>query len=153
MNALQAVEEERDQFCQDDSRDWLMVGEDPHFNQLHAQCDGSDPTINWNQPTSEAGDVDPIGQKLPFAEMDQYFTLPHLSYWTPIRLLGVQVESKWSPIGLTLLYWTYTLRFIFRVESKWSPSGPIHSMLFKQFNSVVTSVRSDSTRIGLGLTT
>jgi hypothetical protein len=47
-----------------------MVGEDPHFNQLHAQCDGSDPTINWNQPTGEAGDVDPIGQELPFAEMD-----------------------------------------------------------------------------------
>jgi hypothetical protein len=37
---------------------------------------------------------------------EQYFTLPHLSYWTPIRLLGVQVESKWSPIGLSLLYWT-----------------------------------------------
>jgi hypothetical protein len=70
VNALRAVEEERDQFCQDDSRDWLMVGEDPHFDQLHARRNGSDPTVNWNQPTGEAGDVDPIGQELPFAEMD-----------------------------------------------------------------------------------
>jgi hypothetical protein len=42
------------------------------------------------------------------------------------------------------------------VESEWSLSGLIHSMLFKQFEShysVVTSVRLDSTWIGLGLTT
>jgi hypothetical protein len=74
----------------------------------------------------------------------------------PIGLRSDCSESEWSPIGLTLLYWTYTLRFILQVESKWSPSGPIHSMLFKQFKSyysVVTSVQLDSTRIGLELTT
>jgi hypothetical protein len=33
---LRAMEEDRDHYCLDDSRDWLLVGEDPHFNQLFA---------------------------------------------------------------------------------------------------------------------
>jgi hypothetical protein len=68
---------------------------------------------------------------------------------TPSR---VQSDSVCS----TGLYFEVYFPSGVRVESKWSPSGLIHSMLFKQFEShysVVTSVRSDSTRIGLGLTT
>jgi hypothetical protein len=40
------------------------------------------------------------------ALIHQYFTLPHLSYWTPIGLLELHLDSEWSPIGLSLLYWT-----------------------------------------------
>jgi hypothetical protein len=71
--------------------------------------------------------------------------------------------SEWSPSGVQSdsvhsieLYFEVYFPSGVRVESEWSPSGPIYSMLLKQFAShysVVTSVRSDSTRIGLGLTT
>jgi hypothetical protein len=81
----------------------------------------------------------------------------------PIGLRSDCLDSTRSPSGVqsdsvcsTGLYFEVYFPSGVQVESEWSPSGLIHSMLFKQFEShysVVTSVRSDSTRIGLGLTT
>jgi hypothetical protein len=56
----------------------------------------------------------------------QYFTLPHLSYWTPIGLLGVRVDPSGVRVESNQTQFTllnFTLRFIFQVESEWSPSG------------------------------
>jgi hypothetical protein len=36
VHMLQAMEEDRDHYCLNNSHDWLLVGEDPHFNQLFA---------------------------------------------------------------------------------------------------------------------
>jgi hypothetical protein len=57
------AEEEKGQFCQDDHCDWLVIGEDPHFDQLHAWCKDSDPQVNWCQSNNEVGDMDMMGQE------------------------------------------------------------------------------------------
>ena len=36
IHMLRITEEDRDHYCLDDSRDWLLAGEDPHFDQLFA---------------------------------------------------------------------------------------------------------------------
>jgi hypothetical protein len=45
VHMLQAMEEDRDHYCLDDSHDWLLVGEDPHFNQLFARRAANDLTM------------------------------------------------------------------------------------------------------------
>jgi hypothetical protein len=55
-------------------------------------------------------------------KVGQYFTLPHLSLWTPIGLVGLQ----WSPTGVQLDWLKSNSNWILRgvpVESKQNPSG------------------------------
>ena len=63
----------------------------------------------------------------------QYFTVPHLSYWTP---LGVRVDY-WESLGLPM-------------DSEWTTRSP-SELLGVRVESRGTTVHSDSTRTPLGL--
>ena len=65
VNTLRAAEEEKDLFCQEDGRDWLLAGEDPHFDQLHARRGDNDPTVTWLQHDDEATDLPAMEQEEP----------------------------------------------------------------------------------------
>jgi hypothetical protein len=56
VNALRMAKEKKDHFCHEDSRDWLLVGEDPHFDQLLARHEANDPRVAWCQPDAEMSD-------------------------------------------------------------------------------------------------
>ena len=75
---LWIAEEDRDHYCLDDSCDWLLAGEDPHFDQLFARCAANDPVVDWEATTRWTADDEEMGEltaapaapadALPFAE-------------------------------------------------------------------------------------
>jgi hypothetical protein len=77
VHMLRAMEEDHDHYCLDDSRDWLLVGEDPYFNQLFARRAANDPTVEWEPSARLTTKDEEMGEPttapfttdaLPFAE-------------------------------------------------------------------------------------
>jgi hypothetical protein len=48
-------EEHKGIYCTDDSPDWLLVGEDSHFDQLRHHHQPTDPCIHWSPSPPMAG--------------------------------------------------------------------------------------------------
>ena len=78
IHMLWITEEDHDHYCLDDSRDCLLAGEDPHFDQLFAQRAADDPMVDWEATTRRTADDEEMGEStagpaaptdvLPFAE-------------------------------------------------------------------------------------
>ena len=59
---LWIAEEDRDHYCLDDSCDWLLAGEDPHFDQLFARCAADDPMVDWEATTRQTANNEEMGE-------------------------------------------------------------------------------------------